>query len=142
MSKEEKITLLNNFCANTLMETLEMRFVDVGEDWVKASMPVTSKVHQPIGLLHGGATVALCESLGSGASMLFVNDPQTEVAVGLEIAANHVRSVKTGMVYATGRLVHRGRTTHLWDMEVRDEDGKLISKVKMTNMIVPRSIKA
>lgn len=123
------------------METLEIRFEDLGEDWITASMPVNSRVHQPVGLLHGGATVALCESLGSGASMLFVQDPTKEVAVGIEIAANHVRSVTKGMVYCKGQIIHRGKSTHVWQMRVEDERGKLISFCKMTNMIVPRASK-
>lgn len=141
MTKEDKLARLNTFSANTLMETLEIKYIDLGEDWVKASMPVNARVHQPVGLLHGGATVALCESLGSGASMLFVDDPEKYVAVGIEISANHVRSITKGMVYCTGKIIHKGRSTHLWEMKVEDENGKLISFCKMTNMIVPRASK-
>lgn len=141
MTKEEKLAHLNKWCKNTLMETLEIEYIDLGEDWVKASMPVNPRVHQPAGLLHGGATVALCESLGSGASMLFVEDAQKQLAVGIEISANHVRSITKGMVYCTGKIIHRGRSTHLWEMKVEDEKGRLISFCKMTNMIVPRASK-
>ncbi len=141
MTKEEKLAALNSGSLNTLMHTLEIEYIDLGEDWVKASMPVNSRVHQPAGLLHGGATVALCESLGSGGSMLFVDDPEKMLAVGIEISANHVRSATEGMVYCTGKLVHKGRSTHLWEMKVEDERGKLISYCKMTNMIVPRASK-
>ncbi|GGH75498.1 MAG: hotdog fold thioesterase [Bacteroidetes bacterium] len=141
MTKEEKLAHFNAISTNTLMETLEIKYIDFGEDWVKASMPVNSRVHQPVGLLHGGATVALCESLGSGASMMFVDDPDKYVAVGIEISANHVRSITKGMVYCTGKIIHKGRSTHLWEMKVEDENGKLISFCKMTNMIVPRASK-
>lgn len=138
MTKEEVLAALTKASMNTLMETLQISYVDVGEDWVKAAMPVNPKVHQPAGLLHGGATVALCESLGSGGSMLFVDDPKNKTVVGLEISANHIRSVKSGMIYCTGKLLHKGRTTHIWEMKVEDEEGRLISFCKMTNMIVPR----
>lgn len=141
MTKEQTLAHLKTFTKNTLMETLEIEYIDFGEDWVKASMPVTPRVHQPVGLLHGGATVALCESLGSGGSMLFVDDSEKQVAVGIEISANHVRSITKGMVYCTGRIIHRGRSTHIWEMRVEDEKGRLISFCKMTNMIVPRASK-
>lgn len=141
MTKEQKLAYLNQSTENTLMKTLEIEYLDFGDDWVKASMPVNPRVHQPAGLLHGGATVALCESLGSGGSMLFVNDPEKELAVGIEISANHIRSVTHGMVYCTGKLIHRGRSTHVWEMRVEDERGKLVSFCKMTNMIVPRASK-
>ncbi|NVK04643.1 MAG: hotdog fold thioesterase [Flavobacteriia bacterium] len=141
MTKEEKLGILNKMSEGTLMTTLDIKYIDLGEDWVKASMPVNPRVHQPVGLLHGGATVALCESLGSGGSMLFVHDPENYVAVGIEISANHVRSITKGKVYCTGKLIHKGKSTHVWEMRVEDERGKLISFCKMTNMIVSRASK-
>jgi uncharacterized protein (TIGR00369 family) len=104
-------------------------------------MPVTPGHLQPVGLLHGGATVALAETVGSAASQIFLDDPHGYVAVGLEIAANHVRSARNGFVHGTATFLHRGRTTHVLEIRVVDDAGKLISFVKMTNAIVPREHK-
>jgi uncharacterized protein (TIGR00369 family) len=136
-TKEEKLAFFNKWCHNTLMETLAIEFIDVGEDFLTAKMPVTSKVHQPMGLLHGGATVALAESVGSSATMLFV-DPNLYEARGIEISANHLKSKKEGIVYATARIIHKGRSLHLWEIRIVDEEDKLISLCKLTNMILER----
>jgi uncharacterized protein (TIGR00369 family) len=102
-----------------------------------AAMPVNSSVHQPMGLLHGGATVALAESVGSAASMLFVNSDVSEVR-GIEIAANHLKAKRDGIVTATARIVHKGRSIHLWEIRVVDENNHLISLCKLTNMVLPK----
>ncbi|WP_231372793.1 PaaI family thioesterase [Aureivirga sp. CE67] len=119
------------------METLEITYTDVGEDFVEASMPVNSRVHQPMGLLHGGAIVALAESVGSAASFIFVNPEESDVR-GIEIAANHVKSKREGTVRAIAKIIHKGRTTHLWQIKVVDEDDNLISLCKLTNIVLPR----
>lgn len=138
MDREQLLEHLNKDIAkNTLMETLSIRYVDIGEDFLAAQMPVTPKVHQPMGLLHGGATVALAESVGSYASAISVDIEKYEVR-GIEISANHLKSKKDGIVTATARPIHKGRTTHLWEIRITDEDNNLISLCKLTNIILPK----
>lgn len=127
----------NEFSKNTLMQTLEIEFIDAGEDFLKAKMPVNSKVHQPMGLLHGGATVALAESVGSAASMIFINPHENEIR-GIEISANHLKSKREGVIFGTARIIHKGRSIHLWEIKITDEEDNLISLCKLTNMILPR----
>lgn len=136
-TKEEILGICRKMCSNTLMETLNIEYIDAGEDFLTAKMPVNTKVHQPMGLLHGGASVALAESVGSAASMLFVDPKQFEVR-GIEISANHLKSKKEGEVFATARIIHRGSRLHLWEIRITDETGNLISLCKLTNMILPR----
>jgi uncharacterized protein (TIGR00369 family) len=135
--KNKILQLCNDWCKNTLMNTLEIEYIDAGENFLTAKMPVNPRVHQPMGLLHGGATVALAESVGSAASMLFIN-PEKQEARGIEISANHLRSKREGTVFCTATILHRGRSIHLWEIKITDEAGKLISLCKLTNMILPR----
>ncbi len=120
---------------NTLMQTLGIEFIDVGEGTLVATMPVGPKVHQPMGMLHGGANVALAESVGSCGSIILLADPAIGV-VGLQISANHLRSKKEGVVTAHGTIVHKGRRTHVWEIKITDEEGRLLSLCRMTNMII------
>jgi uncharacterized protein (TIGR00369 family) len=134
-------TILNQINAmmeHTLMETLEIKFTEIGTDYLVATMPVNSRVYQPMGLLHGGATVALAESVGSTASYLLVNSPDYDIR-GIEISANHLKSKKEGIVTATAKIIHRGKTTHLWEIRITDEDGSLISLCKLTNIVLPKN---
>lgn len=135
--KEKALKMCNDYSKNTLMETLEIVYTDAGEGFLEAKMPVNSRVHQPMGLLHGGATVALAESVGSAASLLFVN-PEIQEVRGIEISANHLRSKRDGIVTGTARIVHQGRSLHLWEVRITDEQGRLISLCKITNMVLPR----
>lgn len=135
-SKEEVIKRLAESCKNTLMETLEIRYIDFGEDFLIAEMPVTPRVHQPDGVLHGGAMVALAESVGSAASFMFLDQEHT--IRGIEISANHVKSKRDGMVYAKATFIHKGRTTQLWNIDVVDEEDRLISKCKLTTIALPK----
>lgn len=135
--KEKMLDLCNTISKNTLMETLEIKYIDAGEDFLVAQMPVNPRVHQPMGLLHGGASVALAESVGSAASMLLVNNERSEIR-GIEIAANHLRAKRTGMVTGTARIVHQGKSIHMWEIKITDENGKLISICKLTNMVLPK----
>ena len=135
--KEKMLNLCNEWSKNTLMQTLEIEYTDAGEDFLVATMPVNPRVHQPMGLLHGGASVALAESVGSAASLMFVNPEKQEVR-GIEISANHVRSKKEGLVTATARILHKGASIHLWEIRIVDENEKLISLCKLTNMVLPR----
>lgn len=135
--KEETLRLFNEIRINTLMETLDIEYSDVGEDFLVARMPVSSKVLQPDGILHGGATLALAESVGSPVSLLVI-DRQKFSVKGIQVSANHVRSVKSGFVTATARFIHRGSTTHLVEIRIEDEDGDLVSLCKLTNIILPK----
>lgn len=135
--KDKVLQLCKNFSQNTLMETLEMEFIDAGEDFLVATMPVNPRVHQPMGLLHGGASVALAESVGSAASIMFINPEKQEVR-GIEISANHLKSKREGIVTGTARIIHKGASIHLWEIRITDEEGRLISLCKLTNMVLPR----
>ncbi|WP_298419945.1 hotdog fold thioesterase [uncultured Kordia sp.] len=135
LNKEEILKQLNAIVPNTLLETLKISYTDVGEDYLIAKMPVNASVHQPQGLLHGGATVALAETVGSTASHLFIDTTKFKVK-GLEISANHLKSKREGEVFATARPIHKGRTTHLWEIRVEDEEGTLISLCKLTTIVL------
>lgn len=135
--KEKVLQLCNHLSKNTLMQTLEIEYIDAGEDFLVAKMPVNPRVHQPMGLLHGGASVALAESVGSAASIMFVNPEKQEVR-GIEISANHLKSKREGTVYGTARIIHKGRSLHLWEIKITDEEGNLISLCKLTNMVLPK----
>ncbi len=137
MDKAKVLAVCNGICKNTLMETLNIEYIDVGEDFLTARMPVTSRVHQPDGVLHGGASVALAESVGSAASHIFLDGEKFFVR-GLEIAANHVKSIKEGFVYAKASFIHKGRTTQLWEIKITNEQGDLISNCKLTTIALPR----
>lgn len=137
MESKSVLEKLNAINKNTLMETLDITYTEVGEDYLVASMPVNSRVHQPMGLLHGGATVALAESVGSAASFHFLDHEKHEVR-GLEINANHVRSVREGIVKATARVLHKGRTTVLWEIKIEDEKDRLVSICKLTCIILTK----
>jgi len=137
-TEKEILEQCANMSKNTLMETLDIDFCEVGKDYLVAKMPVTPKVHQPDGVLHGGAMVALAESVGSAASHIFLNTKEFYIR-GLEISANHVKSVKDGFVYARAEVVHKGRTTQLWDIKLRNEEGSLVSIVKLTTIALAKS---
>lgn len=135
--KEKALKMCNEYSKNTLMQTLEITYTDAGEDFLEAKMPVNPRVHQPMGLLHGGASVALAESVGSAASLLFINPELFEVR-GIEISANHLRSKREGVVTGTARIVHKGRSLHLWEVKITDEQDRLISLCKITNMVLSK----
>ncbi|MGB5435187.1 MAG: hotdog fold thioesterase [Maribacter sp.] len=135
--KDKILGVCNESSKDTLMETLDIEYVDLGKDFLVGKMPVTPKVHQPDGVLHGGAMVALAESVGSMASYIFL-DAQKFFVRGIEIAANHVKSVKSGEVFAKATLLHKGRTTQLWDIKITDGDGHLVSVCKLTTIALPK----
>ncbi len=129
---------VNAFNRNTMMEVLGIECIEIGPDFVKSKMPVNASTHQPMGLLHGGASAALIESIGSMGSTLLL-DVSKEVPVGLEINANHIAGVKDGHVIATGKIIHAGRRTHLWQVDIHHEEtGKLVCTGRLTIMVVPR----
>ena len=136
-SKEQILEVCNKISKDTLMQTLQIEYIDAGEDFLTAKMPVNSRVHQPMGLLHGGASVALAESVGSAASVMFI-DRQTEEVRGIEITANHLRAKREGTVFATAKIIHKGKTIHLWEIRIVDEEDELISLCKLTNMVLKK----
>ncbi|OAB78838.1 PaaI family thioesterase [Cochleicola gelatinilyticus] len=136
-SKSEILDACKKMCKNTLMETLDIDFIDVTDDTIVARMPVTPKVHQPDGVLHGGAMVALAESVGSAGAFIFLDSKNINIR-GIEISANHVKGVRDGFVYATAQVLHRGRTTQLWHIKITNEEGALVSMVKLTTLTLQK----
>lgn len=137
LSKEDLLAKANLVSKNTLMETLSIEIVDYGEDFLVARMPVTPKVHQPDGVLHGGATAALAESVGSFAAHMFI-DTDNFFVRGLEITANHLKSVTEGFIYAKATFLHKGRTTQLLDIRITDELDNLVSICKLSTISLPK----
>ncbi len=135
--KDKILKVCNKSSENTLMQTLDIEYVDIGENFLVGKMPVTPKVHQPDGILHGGAMVALAESVGSMASYIFL-DAQKFFIRGIEISANHIKSMKEGEVFAKATLLHKGKTTQLWDIKLTDAEDNLISICKLTTIALPK----
>jgi len=130
----DRINAWNRGC---MVEHLGMLVTEVGDDFLRGTMPVDARTKQPFGLLHGGASVALAESLGSLAGNLCIDDG--EMAVGLDINANHVRAVTEGVVTGTARPLHIGRSTQVWDIRIEDERGRLVCISRLTLAVVPRA---
>lgn len=138
MLKKVSLDVVNAMNKNTLMEALGIECVEIGSDYVISRMPVDHRTHQPMGLLHGGASMALIESIGSMGSTLLI-DLEKEVPVGLEINANHVSGVRSGFVKAIGKIVHAGKSTHIWQVDIfNEETNKLVCTGRLTVMIVPK----
>jgi len=129
----ERINAWNRGC---LVEHLGMLVTEIGDDWLRGTMPVDARTRQPFGLLHGGASVALAESLGSLAGNLCLD--ASEMAVGLDINANHVRAVTAGVVTGTARPLHVGRSTQVWEIRIEDERARLVCISRLTLAVVPR----
>lgn len=127
---------INGWSRGTMMETLDIRFTDFGDDWIRGTMPVDHRTQQPFGLLHGGASVVLAETLGSTAALLTL-DVEKEVAVGLDINANHIRGVRGGVISGTAKAVHLGRTTQVWEIRIEEEHGKLVCLSRLTMAVIP-----
>ncbi len=136
----EPLTLeaLNAMGAGTMGAHLDIRFTEAGPDFLRASMPVDDRTRQPFGLLHGGASVVLAETVGSVAANACV-DAETHYCVGVEVNANHLRPVREGRVTATARPLHRGRSTQVWQIRIRNESGALICAGRLTVAVVARS---
>lgn len=134
--KKEILDQLNKASKNTLGETLEIVYTDVSDEHLTATMPVNSRVHQPYGILHGGASCVLAETLGSCLSLIHV-DTSKSVPVGTNINSNHLRAKRDGMVTGTATFIRKGNTMHVSQIEIRDEKGHLINHTTMTNNIVP-----
>lgn len=131
------IERLNKMSVNTMIEQLDIMFTEVGEDFICATMPVNHKTHQPMGLLHGGASVALAETLGSMAATMCV-DTKVQYCVGLEINANHIKSIREGVVKGTARPIHVGKKTHVWEIKICNEKNELISISRMTMAVIDK----
>ena len=139
MMNQEKLALLNQWSKNTLMETLEIVFTELGDDYLVGTMPVNSRVHQPLGMLHGGANIAFAESLGSCLSNVLVI-PDGKAAVGTSINSNHLKSKTDGIVTGTAKIIRKGQTLHFLEIEIKDENGSLLCHCTMTNMVINRQI--
>ncbi|MDR3444910.1 MULTISPECIES: hotdog fold thioesterase [unclassified Dyella] len=139
--QDTSLERINGWSANTMMETLGIRITEIGDDWLRGTMPVDHRTHQPYGLLHGGASVVLAETLGSTAAMLTLDATQ-EVAVGLDINANHIRGVRSGTVTGTARVVHIGRTTQVWEIRIETDTGELVCISRITMAVIPARVVA
>ncbi|MET0809152.1 MAG: hotdog fold thioesterase [Pseudoxanthomonas sp.] len=127
---------LNTGARGSMIEHLGIVITEAGEDWLRGSMPVDARTRQPYGLLHGGASVVLAETLGSTAGGLCV-DPAREAVVGLEINANHLRAARDGLVIGTARALHIGRSTHVWEIRIENEAGKPVCISRLTLAVIP-----
>ena len=136
--KDLTLQALQHFGLETMANFLEMEWVEIGSDFLKMKMPVINKTKQPYGLLHGGASCALAETIGSVASALVI-DTTKFACTGLEINANHIRSATEGFVWATAKPLHVGRTTHVWDIRIVDDKEKLICVSRLTVAILDKS---
>lgn len=129
--KNTDLTALNNSSKNTLMEVLGIQYTQVGEDYICGTMPVDKRTHQPMGIMHGGASAALIETLGSIGSHLLINS-ETEFSSGLDLNINHIRAVRSGIVTGKAVIAHKGKTTHVWQVDITNEEGKLVSTGRLT----------
>ena len=132
--KEFKIEDINNFKNDTIVGHLGIEFLEKGDDFLRATMPVDKKTMQPMGILHGGASVVLAETLGSSASYMTLDD--AHYSVGLEVKANHLKSISKGLVTGTARPVHLGRTTQVWDISIENENAELICISRLTMAVL------
>lgn len=132
---EMTVAAINHMNAGTLVANLGIEFTEIGDDFMRARMPVDSRTLQPYGLLHGGASIALAETLGSLASTALI-DLSTQTVVGLDINGNHLRSVRSGFVIGTVRPIHIGRRTHVWEIHIEDENERLVNISRLTMMIL------
>ena len=139
MMNQEKLALLNQWNKNTLMETLEIVFTELGDDYLVGTMPVNSRVHQPLGMLHGGANIAFAESLGSCLSNVLVI-PDGKAAVGTSINSNHLKSKTDGIVTGTAKIIRKGQTLHFLEIEITDENGSLLCHCTMKKKKKKRQI--
>jgi len=129
--------MLNKLSANTLVDTLGIVYTTIGEDFLEAKMPVDHRTHQPLGLLHGGASVALAETLGSVAAMCCL-DTNLQYGVGLEINANHIKSVRDGFVIGKVKPIHVGKKTHVWEIRITTEKNELVCVSRITMAIIDK----
>ncbi len=137
MFNTEELAFANSMRKNTLVEGLGITFIPSAPGTFAATMPVDQRTFQPMGLLHGGATAALAETLGSMGSAMLV-DREKFAVVGIELNANHLKGVRSGTVTATGTVLHKGRTTHVWDIRVHNGQGELVAVCRLTNVVITK----
>ena len=137
LDKNISVEQLQKFSKNTMVEHLGIEFLELGENFISAKMPVDHRTHQPMGQLHGGASIALAETLGSVASSIIV-DMDKFVCVGLEINANHIKSARSGFVIGKATPIHLGKKTHVWDIKIRNEDDELICISRLTVAVIEK----
>jgi 1,4-dihydroxy-2-naphthoyl-CoA hydrolase len=128
---------INRLCKNTFVEYLEIEFTRFGEDFVEAKMPVKKNKLQPMGFLHGGASLALAETVASAGSLILVDETKYDV-FGLQVTGNHVSTISSGELIAHAEIVHRGNFTHVWDVKISNDEGRLISVERVTNIIIEK----
>ncbi len=133
-TKSMNIELINQICKNTFISHLEIEFIEYGKDFIVAKMPINSKKHQPMGVLHGGASMALAETVAGAGSMLVIDEQKYDV-YGLQVTGNHLATVSEGFLWARAEIVHLGQSTHVWDVKITDDDEKLISVSRVTNIV-------
>ncbi len=136
-SKETTVENLNKMSNNTMMEHLGIEFTEVGDNFISATMPVDHRHHQPYKLLHGGASVVLAETLGSVAAHCSINS-ETHYSVGLEINANHIKGVRDGYVIGTAKPIHRGKSTHVWEIKILNANDQLVCISRITMSILTK----
>ena len=138
MNKQEIIDRIHSRSTSTMVENLGIEIIDVGQNFISGKMPVDERTKQPFGLLHGGASVALAETLGSiGAGMQI--DHSSQSVVGIEINANHLKSVKSGWVFGTATAVRIGRKIQVWEIDIKNEDGDFICKSRLTLAVIEKN---
>ena len=136
MNKKNILKKINDEVENTMVSTLGIEITDFGDQYISGKMPVDQRTIQPFGLLHGGASAALIESIGSMGSTLLL-DISKQHPVGIEINANHIGGIRSGNVIATGKIIHAGKRTHLWQVDIREEGtDKLVCSGRLTVMII------
>ena len=137
---KQPITLeqINALCVDTMITAIGIVFTEVGDDYLRATMPVDARTYRPYGMLHGGASAALAETLGSTGGMMTVGAENADT-VGIEINANHVRAVRSGVVTGTARPLHLGRSTQVWEIRIEDEQQRLVCISRLTLAVVPRN---
>lgn len=136
MNKTYTPEMVNNLCKNTMMDHIGIEFTEVSEGKIIARMPVDKRTIQPMKRLHGGASMALAESVGSVGSVLLVDTNNFHV-LGVEINGSHVGTTTEDYVIAIGTLIHQGKTSHVWEIRIQDGKGKLVSVCRLTNRIIP-----
>jgi len=136
MDKSTLLKKINERNRGTLMQTLKIEFTEVGDDFLIARMPVTAAVHQPDGVLHGGATAALAETVGSSAAAVFCNQ-EGHMLRGIDVSAKHLRGVRAGYVFAKAMPLHKGKTMQVWSIEITDDEQRLVSSCSLTTLVLP-----
>lgn len=130
------IEKLNHLCKGTFISFLGIEFTKIGNDYIEARMPIDNKL-QPMGLLHGGASLALAETIASGGSYMLV-DPSKYDVLGLQVSGNHLSTVREGQLHARADIIYRGNSIHVWDVSIKAEDGKLVSVTRVTVKVVKK----